>query len=150
MLLRALAAADAVRSDTRGDSVEVTETVKNVFETIAMAKVSTSAIDARALRIIEDIDSISMNRSRLVSDAKAQALRLARSGYAAPVMRTNIPAPASTSARACSRIAFAAAFSATMRQAASFFSTSEFSTSPVPTLLSMNSPLCNRLTVAGS
>jgi len=93
MLLRALAAADAVRSDARGESVEVVETVKNVFETIAMAKVSTSAIDARSLRIIEEIDSISMNRSRLVSDAKAQALRLARSGYAAPVMRTNIPAP---------------------------------------------------------
>ena len=96
MLLRALAAADAVRSDVRGESVEVVETVKNVFETIAMAKVSTSAIDARSLRIIEDIDSISMNRSRLVSDAKAQALRLARSGYSAPVMRTNIPAPGET------------------------------------------------------
>ena len=64
MLLRALAAADAVRSDVRGESVEVVETVKNVFETIAMAKVSTSAMDARSLRIIEDIDSISMNRSR--------------------------------------------------------------------------------------
>jgi 3-hydroxyacyl-CoA dehydrogenase len=37
-----------------------------------------------------------MNRGRLVSDAKAQALRLARSGYTAPVMRTNIPAPGET------------------------------------------------------
>jgi 3-hydroxyacyl-CoA dehydrogenase len=96
MLLRALAAADAVRSDARGESVEVIETLKNVFETIAMAKVSTSAIDARSLRIIEDIDSISMNRSRLVNDARAQALRLARSGYTAPVERTNIPAPGET------------------------------------------------------
>jgi 3-hydroxyacyl-CoA dehydrogenase len=74
----------------------VIETLKNVFETIAMAKVSTSAIDARSLRIIEDIDSISMNRSRLVNDARAQALRLARSGYTAPVVRTNIPAPGGT------------------------------------------------------
>ena len=96
MLLRALAAADAVRSEARGESVEVIETVKNVFETIAMAKVSTSAIDARSLRIIEDIDAISMNRSRLVTDAKAQALRLARSGYTAPVLRTDIPAPGDT------------------------------------------------------
>ncbi len=96
MLLRALAAADAVRSEARGESVEVIETVKNVFETIAMAKVSTSAIDARSLRITEDIDSISMNRSRLVSDAKAQALRLVRSGYTAPVLRIDIPAPGDT------------------------------------------------------
>ena len=80
----------------RGESVEIIETVKNVFETIAMAKVSTSAIDARSLRIIEDIDSISMNRSRLVSDAKAQALRLVRSGYTAPILRTDIPAPGDT------------------------------------------------------
>ncbi len=96
MLLRALAAADAVRNEARGESVEVIETVKNVFETIAMAKVSTSAIDARSLRIIEDIDSISMNRDRLVSDAKAQALRLVRSGYTAPLLRTDIPAPGDT------------------------------------------------------
>lgn len=96
MLLRALAAADAVRSDARGESVEVVETLKNVFETIAMAKVSTSAVDARSLRIVEDIDSISMNRSRLVNDAKAQALRLAHAGYTAPVVRTNIPAPGET------------------------------------------------------
>jgi len=96
MLLRALAAADAVRIDPRGESVEVVETLKNVFETIAMAKVSTSAMEARSLRLIEDIDSISMNRSRLVSDAKAQALRLTRSGYAAPVMRNDIPAPGET------------------------------------------------------
>jgi 3-hydroxyacyl-CoA dehydrogenase len=93
MLLRALAAADAVRADTRGDSVEVVETLKSIFETIAMAKVSTSAIEARSLRFLEDFDSITMNRSRLVGDAKAQALRLAHPGYVPPVMRTSIPAP---------------------------------------------------------
>ena len=81
------------RGDARIGSVEVIDAIKNIFENIAMAKVSTSAIDARSLRIIEDVDSISMNRSRLVSDAKAQALRLVRSGYTAPVARTNIPAP---------------------------------------------------------
>jgi 3-hydroxyacyl-CoA dehydrogenase len=93
MLLRALAAADGVRSDARGESVQVLESIKNVFENIAMAKVSTSAFDARSLRIIEDIDSVSMNRSRLVCDAKAQAIRLVRAGYAPPVPRTDIPAP---------------------------------------------------------
>ena len=96
MVLRATAAADAVRTDARGESVEVVETIKNVFETIAMAKVSTSAFEARSMRILEDVDTISMNRARLVSDAKAQALRLVRSGYKAPIARTNIPAPGET------------------------------------------------------
>ena len=96
MLLRALAAADAVRADARGESVAVIETLKNVFETIAMAKVSTSAMEARSMRILDDIDAISMNRSRLVSDARAQAIRLAHAGYTAPLMKTNIPAPGDT------------------------------------------------------
>lgn len=96
MVLRATAAADSVRTDIRGESVEVVETIRNVFETIAMAKVSISALEAKAMRILEDVDAITMNRSRLVSDAKAQALRLARSGYKAPIERTNIPAPGET------------------------------------------------------
>ena len=93
MLLRALTAADGVRADARGDSVEVIETLKQIFETIAMAKVSTSAMEARTLRFISESDTISMNRSRLVSDARAQALRLARAGYTAPVVKNDIAAP---------------------------------------------------------
>src|SRR5207237_3598656 len=34
-----------------------------------------------------------MNRERVLTDAKARALELARSGYKPPVMRTDIPAP---------------------------------------------------------
>ena len=96
MVLRATAAANAVRADGRGESVEIVETIKNVFETIALAKVSTSAVEALSMRILEDVDSITMNRARLVSDAKEQALRLVRSGYKAPIARTNIPAPGET------------------------------------------------------
>ena len=93
MVLRATADADKVRVDARGESVEIIETIKAAFETIAMAKVSTSATDARGLRLLSDVDAISMNRNRLVGDARAQALRLVRSGYVAPAMRTNVPAP---------------------------------------------------------
>lgn len=93
MVLRATEAASAVRPDSRGESVSTHEAIKSVFETIAMAKVSTSAFEARALRIVEDVDAFTMNRERLVSDAKAQALRLVRSGYSAPAARTDIPAP---------------------------------------------------------
>ncbi|MGA7157251.1 MAG: 3-hydroxyacyl-CoA dehydrogenase NAD-binding domain-containing protein [Acidobacteriaceae bacterium] len=93
MVLRALDAAAAVNLTGGAESVEVHEAIKNVFETVAMAKVSTSAYEARGLRILEENDAISMNRDRLVSDAKAQALRLVRAGYTAPAMRTDIAAP---------------------------------------------------------
>jgi 3-hydroxyacyl-CoA dehydrogenase len=96
MLLRATAAADAVRADARGESVEVFDAIKAVFETIAMAKVSTSAVEARSMRIVEETDAITMNRHRLVFDAKATALELVRAGYLAPVSRVDVPAPGSS------------------------------------------------------
>ena len=93
MLLRALDNAKAVRPDGRGESVEVMEGMKRIFETIAMAKVSTSAYEARALGFLSDGDVISMNRERILADAKDRALELARAGYRAPVARMDIPAP---------------------------------------------------------
>ena len=51
--------------------------VQRVFETIGFAKVSTSGADARRLGYLRDGDEITMNRDRLLADAKAQALQLA-------------------------------------------------------------------------
>ena len=48
-----------------------------VFETIGMAKVAKSATEARELRFLRASDRISMNRDRLLADAKALALELA-------------------------------------------------------------------------
>jgi len=96
MTLRAIEAASAVSNDPRGESVEVHETIKQALETIAMAKVSTSALEAKKLRLLETSDGITMNRDRLVTDAKAQARRLADEGYSAPIARTDIPAPGET------------------------------------------------------
>jgi len=93
MLLRALDNARAVRPDGRGESVEVVEGLKRIFEIIAMAKVSTSANEARGFGFLSDGDLISMNRERILADAKDRALELARAGYQAPVPRTDIPAP---------------------------------------------------------
>src|SRR5215471_1961055 len=93
MLLRALDNARAVRPDGRAESVEVIEGLKRAFEIIGMAKVSTSANEARGLGFLSDGDLITMNRDRLLSDAKERALELARGGYKAPVPRTDIPAP---------------------------------------------------------
>jgi len=55
--------------------------LKPIFETIAMAKVSTSAEEAREYEFLRREDCISMNRDRLVGDAKEAALALARAGY---------------------------------------------------------------------
>jgi 3-hydroxyacyl-CoA dehydrogenase len=93
MLLRALDSATSIRPDGRGESVELLEAMKKAFETIAMAKVATSAHEARGLGLLSDSDNITMNRERVLSDAKARALALARSSYEAPVMRNDLPAP---------------------------------------------------------
>jgi 3-hydroxyacyl-CoA dehydrogenase len=62
-----------------------------VFETIAFARVSTSAADARRIGYLEPGDGVTMNRARLVADAKAAALARARDGYAPPPRRTAVP-----------------------------------------------------------
>jgi 3-hydroxyacyl-CoA dehydrogenase len=93
MLLRALDSATSIRPDGRGESVELMEAMKKAFETIATAKVATSAHEARNLGFLSDSDNITMNRERVLSDAKARALELFRAGYEPPVPRTDIPAP---------------------------------------------------------
>jgi 3-hydroxyacyl-CoA dehydrogenase len=99
MLLRAVAGATAVRHGTRGassglaGSVELMETIKKAFEAIATAKVATSAHEARALGFLSDGDGITMNRERVLADAKGRALELVSNGYQPPLPRTNIPAP---------------------------------------------------------
>ncbi len=93
MLLRALDSAASIRPEGRGESVELMEAMKRTFETIATAKVATSAAEARGLGFLSDSDRITMNRERVLADAKQRALEQHRAGYAAPVMRTDIPAP---------------------------------------------------------
>jgi 3-hydroxyacyl-CoA dehydrogenase len=93
MLLRAVDSAAAIRPGGRGESVEMMEAMKKAFETIAMAKVSTSAQEARGLGFLKESDNITMNRERLLADAKARALELVRGGYEPPQPRGDIPAP---------------------------------------------------------
>jgi 3-hydroxyacyl-CoA dehydrogenase len=64
--------------------------VKRVFETIALAKVATSAAEARGLGFLRDEDSYSMNADRLVADAKQEVLSLAAGGYTQPRQRTDV------------------------------------------------------------
>jgi 3-hydroxyacyl-CoA dehydrogenase len=93
MLLRAIDSVAAIRPGGRGESVELMEAMKKAFETIAMAKVSTSAQEAHGLGFLHDSDNITMNRERVLSDGKARALELVRAGYEPPQPRGDIPAP---------------------------------------------------------
>jgi 3-hydroxyacyl-CoA dehydrogenase len=65
--------------------------VQRVFETIGFATVSTSAADARRLGFLRDADAITMNRDRLIEDAKALARERVREGYQRRVPRAAIP-----------------------------------------------------------
>jgi len=93
MLLRSIEAGSSIRPDARGESIEIFEAIKKNFETIAKATVSTSAAEARGLGFLRPSDNITINRDRLLTDAKLRARALADAGYAAPIPRTDIPAP---------------------------------------------------------
>jgi 3-hydroxyacyl-CoA dehydrogenase len=67
--------------------------VRKAFETIGQAKVSTSAEEARDLSFLRASDGITMNRDRVLADAKAKALELARD-YRPPAPRAlALPGP---------------------------------------------------------
>jgi 3-hydroxyacyl-CoA dehydrogenase len=113
MLLRAVDQAAALAPPDPRDppsrfaqSAEMTTALRRVFETIALAKVSTSAAEARPLGLLAPADRITMNRERLLLDAKTQAAALAEAGYSAPQPRTQIPAPGTAALAALETGAF--------------------------------------------
>jgi 3-hydroxyacyl-CoA dehydrogenase len=70
------------------DEADPFEGVKRAFKVIAMATTSTSALEARSLGFLRPTaDRITMNRDRLIADAKARVLDLALD-YVAPQPRT--------------------------------------------------------------
>jgi 3-hydroxyacyl-CoA dehydrogenase len=98
MTLRAVDAAqaasglDPATNPTKfAQSADYQHALRQRFETMAMAKVSTSAAEARGMDFLKPADQITMNRDHLVDDARAAAIALADAGYAAPQPRT-IPA----------------------------------------------------------
>jgi 3-hydroxyacyl-CoA dehydrogenase len=67
-----------------GDDLDLMHALQRVFETVAMAKVSTSGEEARSLGYLRASDVIAMNRDRQVADAKQTALAMVRAGYHPP------------------------------------------------------------------
>jgi 3-hydroxyacyl-CoA dehydrogenase len=76
----------AVRaSQDAGPGGDVFAQLKQVFETIAMAKVGTSAVEAKELGLLRAGDVVAFNAFELLHIAKQQALALAESGYRPPL-----------------------------------------------------------------
>jgi 3-hydroxyacyl-CoA dehydrogenase len=80
MLIRAMAQLPTAQSDPL-------PFVQKAFETVALAKVSASGPDARRLGYLAATDAFTMNRERLMADAKARALERVREGYHQPAPR---------------------------------------------------------------
>ena len=66
--------------------------VRKIFETIGMARVSTSAEEARKYRYLRREDSICMNRDALIHQAKAMVLAMDAQGYRPPRPPENLVA----------------------------------------------------------
>jgi 3-hydroxyacyl-CoA dehydrogenase len=77
----------ALEGVPEGTNVNVFEYVAQVFKNIALARVATSADEAKALGFFRKTDGVSFDRARQLADAKARAIGLAQAGYHAPVPR---------------------------------------------------------------
>jgi 3-hydroxyacyl-CoA dehydrogenase len=66
------------------EDLDLFHALKPIFQNIAMAKVSTSGEEARALGYLRPSDLIAMNRDRQIADAKQTALAMVRAGYHPP------------------------------------------------------------------
>ncbi|MDP9035137.1 MAG: 3-hydroxyacyl-CoA dehydrogenase NAD-binding domain-containing protein [Myxococcota bacterium] len=73
-----------------GATVDPYALVTQVFKNIALARVATSAEEAKALGYLGRASGVSFDRARLAADAKSQALGLAQSGFHPPPPRAHV------------------------------------------------------------
>lgn len=73
-----------------GVAVNTLEYVGQTFKNIALAKVATSADEAKAFGYFRRTDGVSFDRARQLVEAKARAIGLAEAGYHAPIPRAYV------------------------------------------------------------
>lgn len=83
----AVRAAEAAEASPGVDQFEV---LKTNFETTAMAKVATSAVEARKWGLLRQSDRVVMNDKRVIEEAKQTVLTLVREGYTPPQPRQDV------------------------------------------------------------
>jgi len=79
------------RAAERAAGEDLTPQVQQAFETIGFGKTSASGPDAARLGFLRSVDGVTMNRERLMSDAKQKALQRVKDGYQPPRPRASIP-----------------------------------------------------------
>jgi 3-hydroxyacyl-CoA dehydrogenase len=70
-------------------NVNPTPYLRQVFETVGFAKVSTSGEEARELGFLSENDVVALNTEHRIAEAKQQVLKLG-DGYRAPVVKGNV------------------------------------------------------------
>ena len=70
-----------------GVEVDTLPYVTNVFKSIALAKVSSSAVEAQQFGYFYPRDGVTLDKARLVTEAKARAIGMAEAGFRPPVPR---------------------------------------------------------------
>ncbi len=81
----------ALRSAASAVDGDVFGQLKQIFQTLAMAGVGTSAIDAKELKLMRQTDTVVFNSYELLHVAKQVALGLAAAGYRAPMPPKSVP-----------------------------------------------------------
>ena len=79
-----------VNPHMHGQNANPASYLQQAFELIVLAKVSTSAADARQMGFLGPRDRVVMNYDHLLAEAKAEVLRMADEGYRPPVVTGNI------------------------------------------------------------
>lgn len=80
----------AFESVPEGTTVDPYALVTQVFKNIALARVATSAEEAKGFGYLHHESGVSFNRARRLADAKARAIGLATSGWHAPAPRAYV------------------------------------------------------------
>ncbi|MGA0588453.1 3-hydroxyacyl-CoA dehydrogenase/enoyl-CoA hydratase family protein [Dyella sp. KRB-257] len=80
----------AVRA-AKANPADPFEELKKVFETVAMAKVSSSALEAKAMGLLRDSDVVVFNPYELLYVARKVALGMAEAGYRPPLPARAVP-----------------------------------------------------------
>jgi 3-hydroxyacyl-CoA dehydrogenase len=80
----------ALEGFPEGATINTMDVVANVFRNIAMAKVATSADEAKAFGYFRRTDGVSFDKARLVTEAKARVIGMAESGYHPPAPKAYV------------------------------------------------------------
>jgi 3-hydroxyacyl-CoA dehydrogenase len=87
----ALRAARAVAQGPVGSRIDQLPFIRNHFQTIAMATVAKSALEAKDLGFLREADVVVFNAHELLHVARAQASAMAEAGYRPPLPARSIP-----------------------------------------------------------